>query len=80
MYQVFPQIHWVRLLIGRQQIAFTKNEGGMMLVGDDPWTEFYRLLEKIFIYSCKLKKLNPRNKLHSPIECDGVLSIIEIRK
>lgn len=42
-----------------------------MLVGDDPWIEFYWLLEKIFIYSCKLKKLNPRNKLHSPIECDG---------
>ncbi|KAJ8621816.1 hypothetical protein MRB53_030345 [Persea americana] len=58
------------------QIAFTDDEGDMMLVGDDPWLEFCRMVKKIFIYTCEeVKKMNSRIKLHSPANVSGVLSM-----
>lgn len=58
------------------QIAFTDDENDMMLVGDDPWPEFCRMVKKIFIYTCEeVKKMNSRIKLHSPANVSGVLSM-----
>lgn len=33
------------------QVAYSDNEGDMMLVGDDPWTEFCSMVRKIHIFS-----------------------------
>ncbi|KAJ6338326.1 hypothetical protein OIU76_007907 [Salix suchowensis] len=32
-------------------VVFTDDEGDMMLLGDDPWLEFCKMVKKIFIYS-----------------------------
>uniref|UniRef100_A0A5B6Z9K6 Auxin response factor n=1 Tax=Davidia involucrata TaxID=16924 RepID=A0A5B6Z9K6_DAVIN len=42
------------------KVVYTDDEGDMMLVGDDPWPEFVKMVRKIYIYSreevkmCKL--------------------------
>ncbi|XP_020264192.1 auxin response factor 9-like isoform X2 [Asparagus officinalis] len=33
------------------EVVFTDDEGDMMLVGDDPWPEFCKMVKKIFIYT-----------------------------
>eukprot|EP01018_Ginkgo_biloba_P000702 Gb_15247 [translate_table: standard] len=38
-----PEMGW--------QVAYTDNEGDMMLVGDDPWQEFCNIVCKILIYT-----------------------------
>ncbi|OVA14720.1 AUX/IAA protein [Macleaya cordata] len=42
------------------EVVFTDDEGDMMLVGDDPWPEFCKMVRKIFIYSSQeVRKMNP---------------------
>ncbi|XP_010925954.1 auxin response factor 18 [Elaeis guineensis] len=49
------------------EVVFTDDEGDMMLVGDDPWLEFCKMVRKIFIYTSEeVKKMKPRSKLSSP--------------
>ncbi|XP_078174213.1 auxin response factor 1-like isoform X2 [Carex rostrata] len=46
------------------EVVFTDDEGDMMLVGDDPWQEFCRMVRKIFIYTSEeVKKLVPKTRL-----------------
>ncbi|XP_052192178.1 auxin response factor 1-like isoform X2 [Diospyros lotus] len=46
------------------QVVYTDNEDDMMMVGDDPWHEFCRMVRKIFIYTNEeVKKLSPKVKL-----------------
>ncbi|KAJ6816326.1 auxin response factor 2-like [Iris pallida] len=41
-------------------VVYTDNEGDMMLVGDDPWGEFCRMVRKIVIYTREeVQKMNP---------------------
>ncbi|XP_010529649.1 PREDICTED: auxin response factor 9-like isoform X2 [Tarenaya hassleriana] len=52
------------------EIVYTDDEGDMMLVGDDPWTEFCKMAKRIFICSKEdVKKMNTGDKL--PILSDG---------
>ncbi|CAI9768837.1 unnamed protein product [Fraxinus pennsylvanica] len=49
--------------IKKWDIVYTDNEGDVMLVGDDPWPEFCKIVKKICIYSSEeVKKMNPRCK------------------
>ncbi|XP_027115457.1 auxin response factor 11 [Coffea arabica] len=44
-------------------VVYTDDEGDMMLVGDDPWQEFCKMVRKIFIYSSEeVKKMNTGDK------------------
>ncbi|KAL7167760.1 hypothetical protein ACSBR2_038256 [Camellia fascicularis] len=46
------------------EIVFTDDEGDMMLMGDDPWTEFCNMVRRIFICSSQdVKKMNAGSKL-----------------
>ncbi|MCD7454607.1 hypothetical protein HAX54_025353 [Datura stramonium] len=46
------------------EVVYTDDEGDMMLVGDDPWPEFCKMVKRIFIYSSEeVKKMTPRCKL-----------------
>ncbi|KAF3328818.1 auxin response factor 18-like isoform X1 [Carex littledalei] len=46
------------------EVVFTDDEGDMMLVGDDPWKEFCKMVRKIFIYTSEeVKKLVPKTRL-----------------
>ncbi|KAL2490249.1 Auxin response factor 18 [Abeliophyllum distichum] len=48
-------------------IVYTDDEGDVMLVGDDPWSEFCKIVKKICIYSSdEVKKMNPRCKFPLP--------------
>ncbi|KAJ4730783.1 Auxin response factor [Rhynchospora pubera] len=45
------------------EVVFTDDEGDMMLVGDDPWLEFCKMVRKIFIFtSDEVKKLVPKSR------------------
>ncbi|KAJ6940539.1 auxin response factor 18-like isoform X3 [Populus alba x Populus x berolinensis] len=47
-------------------VVFTDDEGDMMLVGDDPWPEFCKMVKKILIYSSdEVKKTDTRCKLQA---------------
>lgn len=56
-------------------VAFTDNENDMMLVGDDPWQEFCKMVRKIYIYSSEeVKKMSTRCKLSaSSLEGEGTI-------
>ncbi|KAL9385294.1 hypothetical protein Peur_022304 [Populus x canadensis] len=60
-------------------VVFTDNEGDMMLVGDDPWPEFCKMVKKIFIYSSEeVKKMSTRCKLPaSSFEGEGTVVSME---
>ncbi|KAL3517312.1 hypothetical protein ACH5RR_024214 [Cinchona calisaya] len=46
------------------EVVYTDDEGDMMLVGDDPWPEFCKMVRKIFIYSSEeVKKMSTGGKL-----------------
>ncbi|KAL5714686.1 Arf GTPase arf1 [Ranunculus cassubicifolius] len=46
------------------QVVYTDDENDIMMVGDDPWHEFCRMVRKILIYTVEeVKKLSPRGKL-----------------
>ncbi|KAK4848164.1 hypothetical protein QYF36_009939 [Acer negundo] len=56
-------------------VVFTDDEGDMMLVGDDPWLEFCKMVKKIYIYSSEeVKKLTTRCKnAASSVEGEGTV-------
>ncbi|OMO64276.1 hypothetical protein CCACVL1_21900 [Corchorus capsularis] len=60
---------------GKWAVVFTDNEGDMMLVGDDPWVEFCKMVRKIFIYSNEeVKKMSARCKFPvSSLEGEGTV-------
>ncbi|KAL3536695.1 hypothetical protein ACH5RR_000061 [Cinchona calisaya] len=46
------------------EVVYTDDEGDMMLVGDDPWPEFCKMVRKIFICTSEeVKKMNTGGKL-----------------
>ncbi|KAJ8573150.1 hypothetical protein K7X08_009661 [Anisodus acutangulus] len=46
------------------EVVYTDDEGDMMLVGDDPWPEFCKMVRRIFIYSSEeVKTMSPRCQL-----------------
>ncbi|KAM1097455.1 hypothetical protein ACFX15_014361 [Malus domestica] len=55
------------------QIVFTDNEGDMMLMGDDPWSEFCDMVKRIFIcWSQDVKKISAGCELPlSSLEVEG---------
>lgn len=58
------------------EIVFTDDEGDMMLVGDDPWTEFCNMVKRIFICSSQDVKKMKGNKLHPhSAECEAGFSL-----
>ncbi|KAJ4851580.1 Auxin response factor 9 [Turnera subulata] len=63
--QLHPRDKW--------EIVYTDDEGDMMLVGDDPWTEFCNMVRRIFICSSQdVKKMSPGSKFPLfPLEGDG---------
>ncbi|KAJ3678233.1 hypothetical protein LUZ60_002036 [Juncus effusus] len=45
-------------------VVYTDDEGDMMLVGDDPWPEFCRMVRKIYIYTKEeVQKMNSSKSL-----------------
>ncbi|EEF39042.1 Auxin response factor, putative [Ricinus communis] len=60
-------------------VVFTDDEGDMMLVGDDPWREFCKMVRKILIYSSEeAKKLKTRCKLlASSLEGEGAIASLD---
>ncbi|KAK1683295.1 hypothetical protein QYE76_044143 [Lolium multiflorum] len=51
------------------QVVYADEEDDMMLVGDDPWDEFCRMVKRIYIYSYEeAKQLAPKAK--SPVIAD----------
>ncbi|KAI3867340.1 hypothetical protein MKW98_001774 [Papaver atlanticum] len=50
------------------EVVFTDDEGDMMLVGDDPWLEFCKMVKKIFICSSQeVRRMSPGCKLLSSL-------------
>lgn len=59
-------------------VVFTDDEGDMMLVGDDPWEEFCKMVRKIFIYSIdEVKKMSPKCRLSSSSTDEGTVVSLE---
>ncbi|XP_022770596.1 auxin response factor 18-like isoform X1 [Durio zibethinus] len=60
---------------GKWSVIFTDDEGDMMLLGDDPWVEFCKMVRKIFIYSSEeVKKISARCKFPaSSLEGEGTV-------
>ncbi|XP_039046146.1 auxin response factor 9-like isoform X1 [Hibiscus syriacus] len=49
---------------GKWSVFFTDDEGDMMLVGDDPWLDFCKMVRKIFVYSREeVKNISARCKI-----------------
>ncbi|PIA48925.1 hypothetical protein AQUCO_01300067v1 [Aquilegia coerulea] len=65
--QLCPRDKW--------EVVFTDDEGDMMLVGDDPWLEFCKMVKKIYIYlSQDVKKMTTGIKLpSSSLEDEGTV-------
>ncbi|XP_060218374.1 auxin response factor 11-like isoform X2 [Lycium barbarum] len=61
------------------EVVYTDDEGDMMLVGDDPWPEFCKMVRRIFIYSSEqVKKMSPRCKLPIlSLEGEGTMPSVE---
>ncbi|KAL5726906.1 Arf11p [Ranunculus cassubicifolius] len=57
------------------EVVFTDDEGDMMLVGDDPWEEFCKMVKKIYIYSSQdVRKMTTGSKLlSSSFEDEGTV-------
>ncbi|XP_022757564.1 auxin response factor 18-like [Durio zibethinus] len=62
---------------GKWSVVFNDDEGDIMLVGDDPWMEFCKMVKKIFIYSSEeVKKISARCKFQvSSLEGEGTVSL-----
>ncbi|KAL7594754.1 hypothetical protein Lser_V15G27811 [Lactuca serriola] len=57
------------------EIVFTDDEGDMMLMGDDPWQEFCKMVKRILICSCQdVKKMSCGSKLQLSSYLDNELS------
>ncbi|KAK8718269.1 hypothetical protein V6N13_045510 [Hibiscus sabdariffa] len=61
-------------------VVFTDDEGDMMLVGDDPWLEFCKMVRKIFIYSIEeVKKMRAKCKFPaSSLEGEGTVVSLDL--
>ncbi|XP_044501389.1 auxin response factor 18-like isoform X1 [Mangifera indica] len=59
------------------KVVFANDEGDMMLAGDNPWQEFCKMVKKIFIYSCEVKKMSPIRKLNVP-SVEGERTVISL--
>lgn len=58
------------------EVVYTDDEGDMMLMGDDPWLEFCKMVRKIFIYTSEeVKKMNAGGKLPLSTSLDGERTI-----
>ncbi|XP_042438582.1 auxin response factor 9-like isoform X1 [Zingiber officinale] len=56
------------------EIIFTDDEGDMMLVGDDPWMEFCKMVRKIYIYPTEeVKKIKPIGGYTSAVDDEEIL-------
>ncbi|XP_038987156.1 auxin response factor 18-like isoform X2 [Phoenix dactylifera] len=54
------------------EVVYTDDEGDMMLVGDDPWPEFCKMVKKISIYTSEeVKKMRPRSKFPEAPTSEG---------
>ncbi|KAG4192101.1 hypothetical protein ERO13_A07G136900v2 [Gossypium hirsutum] len=64
---------------GKWSVVFTDDEGDMMLVGDDPWMDFCKMVRKIFIYSSEeVNKISPRCKFAvSSLDGEGTAVTID---
>nr|GMD34158.1 auxin response factor 9-like isoform X2 [Ipomoea batatas] len=60
------------------EVIYADDEGDMMLVGDDPWPEFCKMVRRIFICSSeKVKKMSSKCKL--PLLSDeGEVTIVSL--
>lgn len=69
--QLCPRNKW--------EVVFTDDEGDMMLVGDDPWGEFCKMVKKIYIYSSQdVKKMTTGSKLpSSSLDDEGTVISLE---
>jgi auxin response factor len=67
MFEINGQLHTRE----KWTVVFTDDEGDMMLVGDDPWPEFCKMVRKIYVYSSEeVKKISTKCKL-STSSMDG---------
>lgn len=57
------------------QVVYTDDEDDMMMVGDDPWHEFCKMVRKIFIYTNEEVRKLPKTKL-LPLTKSGSAAII----
>ncbi|KAG5566023.1 hypothetical protein RHGRI_001822 [Rhododendron griersonianum] len=75
MFEIKGELH----LRNKWEVVYTDDEGDMMLVGDDPWPEFCKMVKKIFIYSSEeVKKMRPGCKLPlSSLEGEGTIVSLE---
>lgn len=60
-------------------VVFTDDEGDMMLVGDDPWLEFCKMVKKMVIYSSEeVKKISRKFKFPmSSVESEGTVGSLD---
>ncbi|KAA0050656.1 hypothetical protein IC582_000673 [Cucumis melo] len=59
--------------VNKWSIVFTDDENDMMLVGDDPWPEFCKMVKRIFIYSSEeVKKMSRESKIVCPSFLDSL--------
>ncbi|XP_023004951.1 auxin response factor 18-like [Cucurbita maxima] len=59
--------------MNKWSVVFTDDEYDMMLVGDDPWPEFCKMVKRIFIYSSEeVKTMSSNSKLVSPPSLDSL--------
>ncbi|KAM2483502.1 hypothetical protein ACFX1W_041125 [Malus domestica] len=57
-------------------VVFTDDENDMMLMGDDQWSDFCKLVKKIFIYSSdEVQKMNRCKLQSSSLDCEGTVSV-----
>ncbi|XP_009375411.2 auxin response factor 18 isoform X2 [Pyrus x bretschneideri] len=68
-----PQNKWA--------VVFTDDENDMMLMGDDQWPDFCKLVKKIFIYSSdEVQKMNRLKLQSSSLDCEGTVSMDSERR
>ncbi|XP_008807236.2 auxin response factor 11-like isoform X2 [Phoenix dactylifera] len=54
------------------EVVYTDDEGDVMLVGDDPWPEFCKMVKKIYIYTSEeVRKMRPRSKISAAPASEG---------
>ncbi|BFG22181.1 hypothetical protein CerSpe_084550 [Prunus speciosa] len=62
--------------LNKWAVVFTDDENDMMLMGDDQWLDFCKLVKKIFIYSSdEVQKMNRCKLQNSSLDCEGTVSV-----
>lgn len=70
MFEIIGELHPP----SKWAVVFTDDENDMMLVGDDPWIEFRKMVKKIIIYSSEeVKKMSNLKLRSSSLECEGMV-------